>query len=315
MAWIKSPSFGIAAVLAVLVVIFQLSNPAFLSPINIGVMLRATAYAGLIAIGMALCLISGVIDISVGSTAALSSVLFALLIKDYDWPILLSVGATLLCGLLIGLINSTIILKLKVTPFIATISTMFIVRSLATWLSGGFTVYPLPPAVLSFGEARPLGVSWAFWIFAILAICAELMLRCSLLGLLLRAVGSDREVARCTEVNVNQVNTFSLTIISVLAAAAGILIACMSNAGSPTVGSGWEFTAIVACAIGGVSLFGYQGDMIGLFCGLAVIQVLNNGLVMVGVDPYLQGVVLGAILLAAMYADIKRRAYLDLEAI
>jgi len=89
----------------------------------------------------------------------------------------------------------------------------------------------------------------------------------------------------------------------------------MTNAGSPTVGSGWEFTAITACVIGGVSLFGYNGDMLGLFCGLAVIQVINNGIVMIGVNPYLQGVVIGAILLAAMAVEIKRRSWLDLETI
>jgi len=221
----------------------------------------------------------------------------------------------LLCGAIVGIINSFIILKLKVNPFIATISMMFVIRSVSNWLSNGYSIYPLSDRVLSIGEAQPLGVSWAFWLFVGFAILAELILRFSLFGLLLRAVGSDREVAKCTEVNVNQVNTVGLIAISLLAVIAGIAISCMTNAGSPTVGSGWEFTAITACVIGGVSLFGYNGDMLGLFCGLAVIQVINNGIVMIGVNPYLQGVVIGAILLAAMAVEIKRRSWLDLETI
>jgi ribose/xylose/arabinose/galactoside ABC-type transport system permease subunit len=114
---------------------------------------------------------------------------------------------------------------------------------------------------------------------------------------------------------VNQINTLGLVIISVLAASSGIFISFMTNGGSPSVGSGWEFIAITACAIGGVSLFGYHGSIFGLFCGLLVIQVINNGIIMLGVSPYLQGVVIGAILLASMFADIRRRSYLDLDTI
>lgn len=315
MGWIRSSSFGIVVVLAVLVTVFYIINPNFLTLINIQTMLRATAYTGIIGIGMSLCLISGVIDLSVGSTSALASVLFGLAIRDWGIDIIPSLLFVLGLGFIIGIVNSFAILFLKITPFIATISTMFIIRGLATWASNGYTIYPISNKVLQFGEAKPLGVSWAFVIFILLAILTEFMLRTSLLGLFLRAVGSDREVARCTEVDVNMVNTFSLVSVSILAALAGVLISTMSNSGSPTVGSGWEFTAITACAIGGVSLFGYHGNMLGLFCGLAVIQVISNGLVVIGVDPYLQNVVIGAILLVAMYADIKRRTVLDLETI
>lgn len=313
--WYKSGSFGIFVALIVLVVVFTWLNPLFLSPVNIGTMLRATAYVGIIGVGMAICLISGVIDLSVGATAALSSVLFGLMLRDYGQSLLVAVLACIACGIVIGLVNAFVILKLKVNPFITTISTMFVIRSIASWASNGYSVYPLPDGILSIGEAKPLGVSWAFWIFIGFAILAELVLRFSLFGLLLRAVGSDREVARCTEVNVTQVNTVGLVVVSVLAVVAGIAISCMTNAGSPTVGSGWEFTAITACAIGGVSLFGYHGNMFGLFCGIAVIQVINNGIVMIGINPYLQGVVIGAILLTAMAVEIKRRSWLDLETI
>jgi len=278
-------------------------------------MLRALSYTGIIGIGMATCLMSGVLDLSVGSTSALASVVFGSAIRDWGFELLPAIGLGLLMGVLVGAINSFVILKLKITPFIATISMMFIVRGLANWVSNGYNIYPLSDQVLALGYARPLGVSWAFWAFVVLAILTHLVLQYSLFGLLIRAVGSDREVAMCTEVNVDRVNTITLVSVSVLAAVAGIFISFVINAGSPTVGSGWEFTAITACAIGGISLFGYHGSIFGLFCGLAVIQIMQNGIVMLGVSPYLQNVVVGAILIIAMMIDVRRRAYLDLDKI
>jgi ribose transport system permease protein len=264
---------------------------------------------------MAICLISGMIDLSVGSTAALSSVILGAAMKFYGLPLGVGIGLALAAGAVVGMVNSFVILRLNVTPFIATISMMFIVRGLANWVSNGYSIYPLPGAVLSIGQSRPFGVSWAFVAFVVVAIVADLILRFSLTGFLFRAVGSDREVAKCTEVDVERINTLGLVGISILASVAGVFISFMTNAGAPTIGFGWEFTAITACAIGGVSLFGYHGSIFGLFCGLLVIQVIQNGIVMMGVSPYLQGVVVGAILLAAMYADIKRRTYLDLGTI
>src|SRR5512139_3187686 len=122
MGWLKSSSTGIILTLGVLVLFFYVLEPAFLSPVNVGTMLRATAYTGIIAVGMALCLISGVIDLSVGSTAALGSVLFGYLLHFYSAPVWLAVVAALVMGVSVGLINSFAILKLKITPFIATIS-------------------------------------------------------------------------------------------------------------------------------------------------------------------------------------------------
>lgn len=312
---IRQPSAGIFFVLVMLIVFFQLANPVFLSPVNISTMLRALSYTGIIAVGMALCLISGIIDLSVGSTAALASVIFGTAIRDYSVDLIPAILLGLIAGLVVGLINSFIILKLKVTPFIATISMMFVIRGVANWISNGYNVYPLSDTVLGLGQTRALGVSWAFVFFIFCAITAHLILQYTLLGLFIRAVGSDREVAKCTEVDVDKTNGIVLIIVSVLAAASGIFISFIINAGSPTVGAGWEFTAITACAIGGVSLFGYHGTIFGMFCGLAVVQIIQNGLVMVGFSPYLQGVAVGAILLTAMVIDVRRRTYLDLDRI
>lgn len=301
--------------LVVVVGAFTLIEPAFISPANLATMARSLSYTGIIAVGMAFCLISGVIDLSVGSTAALSCVMFGRAM--YFWNFSIGSAALLALGisLAIGLINSFVILKLRVTPFIATISMMFIARGLANYASNGYSIYPLPEPVLTIGYLKPLGVSVAFVVFLIVLTLGHVILTYTLFGLKTRATGSDREIAICTEVEVDRVNMVNLLMASGLAGVAGVLIACLMNAGSPTVGSGWEFAAITACAIGGVSLFGYYGNMFGLFCGLALVQAINNGIVLVGVNPYLQNVVVGLLLLAAMYLDVKRRTYLNLDKI
>lgn len=315
MEWLKNPSAGVAIMLALTIGAFTLIEPTFISPANLATMARSMSYTGIIAVGMAFCLISGVIDLSVGSTAALSCVMFGRAM--YFWHFSIGLAALLALGisLLIGLINSFVILKLRVTPFIATISMMFIARGLANYASNGYSIYPLPEPVLTIGYLKPLGVSVAFVVFLLVLAIGHLVLTYSLFGLKTRATGSDREVAICTEVEVDRVNMVNLLMASGLAGVAGVLIACLMNAGSPTVGSGWEFAAITACAIGGVSLFGYYGNMFGLFCGLALVQVINNGIVLIGVNPYLQNVVVGLLLLAAMYLDVKRRTYLNLDKI
>jgi ribose transport system permease protein len=192
---------------------------------------------------------------------------------------------------------------------------MFIVRGLANYVSNGYSIYPLPEPVATLGHARPLGISIAFVVFVGVLILGHFLLTHTLFGLKTRATGSDREVAICTEVEVDKINLANLLMVSLLAGVAGILIAFLMNAGSPTVGSGWEFSAITACAIGGVSLFGYHGNMFGLFCGLALVQVINNGIVLIGVNPYMQNVVVGGILLFAMVLDVRRRTYLNLDKI
>jgi len=313
MAWIKNTSAGIFLLLLVLVAFFYFMNPIFLSTNNLTAMARAMSYSGIIAVGMAFCLISGTIDLSVGSTAAFTSVVFGHAMYFWNVPIVPAILIALVASSLVGLVNAYVILKLKVTPFIATISMMFIVRGFASAVSNGYSIYPLPEPVVTIGYAKPFGISWAFVAFVLVIVVGHFILEYTLFGLKTRATGSDREVAICTEVDVDNVNGKNIIGISLLAGVAGIFISFLMNAGAPTTGTGWEFTAITACAIGGVSLFGYHGNMFGLFCGLAVIQVIQNGIVMIGINPYLQNVFVGMILLGAMIIDVKRRTYLNLD--
>jgi ribose transport system permease protein len=293
-------------------VLFQSINPVFLTPLNIAGMLRGMAYPGLVAVGMALCLISGVIDLSVGATAGLASVLFA---KSAGLGFVPAASIAIAAGRAVGAVNGLVITRLHVTPFIMTICMMYAVRGLASWISNGYNIYPLPYGFAAIGTASPLGISWAFILLVVILVIVGVVLKNTVWGLTVRAVGSDEESARCTEVNVEKVRLSVFVITGGLAALAGVMLSLIINSGNATVGTGWELVAVAACAIGGVSLFGYEGSTVGLFVCLFVLQIIQNGIVVVGISPYTQQIVIGVILLAAMVVEVKRRRWLNLERI
>jgi len=306
------PEAGIVITLVLLVFLFWLIEPKFMSVGNIMGMLRALPYTGIIAIGLALCLISGTIDISVGATAGLSSVVFSKLVV-HDWSMPAAMALSVAVGLLAGYTNSVAIVRLGVSPFITTISTLYIFRGLGTMISSGYSVYPLPEEVTRFGALQPLGINWPFLIMlAIMVVVAALLTR-TVWGMCIRATGSDIDVAKCNEVDVVVIQTSTLVICGGLAALAGVFITCILGAGQATAGTGYELIAITGCAIGGISLFGYHGSMIGLFLGLLTVQIISNGMIVVGVPPYMQSVVVGGILLVSMIVDVRRRTLLNIE--
>lgn len=309
------PEMGILGATLIAMLLFWGINPVFLSPPNLVSMLRATAYTGIIAVGMALCLMSGTLDLSVGATAGLASVLSAKAMVVWGWPAGLALLLGLAAGGCVGLFNGWVITRLKVNAFIATIAMSFIVKGIANTLCSGFSIYPLPEGLTVWGNWKLGGISLAFWILLGVMGIAALVLRATVLGLEIRATGSDRDSAICTDVNVDLVNIKTLVGVGVLAGLAGILLTLALNAGTPTLGGGWELTIITACAIGGVSLTGYEGSIPGLLLGLVFLQVISNGLIMVGVSAYLQPVAVGIILLLAMIVDTRRRRYLNLEKI
>jgi ribose transport system permease protein len=311
---ISIPEAGIIVICTLLVLFFQGVNPVFLSPLNVAGILRATAYSGIVSIGLALCLISGTIDISVGATAGLASVVFSKLVVA-GIPFVLSAMLTILIGFMAGSLNAFTIIRMKITPFIATISSMYMFRGLASFISGGFTIYPLPAEISAFGAAQPLGLSWPFLILIGLMILVTLILRYSVWGLCVRATGSDLEAARCTEVNTDLIQASVIALAGGFAALAGIMVTTILGGGQASTGTGWELIAIAGCAIGGVSLFGYQGSMFGLLIGLITLQVIQNGIVTIGVSPYLQMVTIGVILIVSITFEVKRRNYLNLERI
>jgi ribose transport system permease protein len=299
-------------VLAILVsgLVFGMISPSFLSFANLGVILRASAYTGIMTVGIAFLLISGMIDISIGAIAGLAAIVTSYLIVKVSFPVIPSVLIGLATGVGAGYLNSRLVLALKVPAFLATIGTMYIFRGLCVFISGGYTIYPLPKEIEVIGAATPFGLSVAFLIFLLVAFIGELVLRSTVWGLCVQATGSDREVAFNLEVNVDKINISTYVLCGTLSAISGLMLMARLITGQPNIGLGWELNAITAAAIGGVSLFGYEGSILGASLGVIFIQIIQNGLITIGFSPYLQSVVVGSILVITAVIDVRRKARL-----
>ena len=301
------PEVGVLVPLLLFIGIFYALNPTFLSPMSITTMLRAMSFVGIIGLGQTLLLISGAFDLSVGSTAGLAAIIFSYAMVKMNLPIPVAVLAGLATGVIVGLVNSFSVLKLGVPAFIATLGMLYIAKGITFLISKGYTIYPFPEVLQRFGPAEPLGTSWSFIIFVVLAVIAHLVLSKTTYGRKLYAVGGNQEVARLAGISPSAIQLSGFVITGVSAALAGMLLSARIVTGNPTIGLGWELNVIAGVVIGGVSLFGGSGSILGAVIGLLIMQVVTSGLVVVGVDPYWQTIAVGVIMIAAVAIDILRR--------
>lgn len=292
------------AILAALVAFFGILSPRFLTLDSFQVLFRSIAAPGFVALGIGMCAMMGMIDISIGAIAALGSVVFATLVIKMDVAWWIALPITLVLGASAGLLNITAILTSKIPPILVSIGAMFVYRGLAQAISNGTSVFPLPEWMKEVANAQVGGVSWAFWLFLALILVLDIIVRRSVWGLELKATGSDREVAYCTEVNVDRISRQAYIITGTLAVIGGMATAMRLQAAHPTIGYNWEFRGLVGCALGGVSLFGHDGSFLGLFLGILIAQVINNGVVYIGLDADLQLVFLGFALVLAVTYDV-----------
>jgi len=301
------PEVGILLPLLGLTLFFYWRNPVLLSGANISSMLRAMSFVGVVAVGLTLLMIAGEIDLSVGSVAGLCSIVAAHLMKDSHWPVAPALLAAIGTGALAGLINGLLVVRAGIPAFIATLGMLYIARGGSFLISQGYPLYPLPASVESFGAADTLGTSSSFIIFIALVVLADVFLRRMVVGRMIYATGGNAEAARLAGVNTVGVKIACFVLTGVLAALGGLLIMARFNVGRPETGTGWELEVIAAVVIGGVSLFGGSGTMIGTLCGLAIMQIVRSGLVISQVSTHWQTVALGVIMIAAVGVDLLRR--------
>lgn len=297
--------------LLALILFFQVLNPKFLSYDNVTTIFRSMPYTGILAVGLTFCLVGGMLDISMGAIAGFASVMVAYLSVRWGWNGYIAIGTVLLLAAAIGFINGKVTTKFKVSSIIVTIGSMYVVRGIANWISDGYIIYPLGGWMKSLGEAQPLNLSWAFFFMLVALIVGEITLRNTIWGLCVKATGSDRESAWCNNVEVDKVTIQTFMILGIMAAISGVFLSFRINSGLASVGAGWELNAIAACAIGGVSLFGYEGSMVNTLLGLLIVQVLSNGLVVIGIPAHLQPVAVGIVMVISVVLDMHRRLVLE----
>ncbi len=301
---------GVLAALVIIVAFFYFLQPAFLSERNIRAILTVVSFVGIIAIGQTILLVNGEFDLSVGSVAGLSAVSSAQLMTAAAWPVPLAIVGGMAVGGGIGLINGLVVVRLKIPAFIQTLGMLFIGQGLIQVVTGGHPVYPLPESVSAIGLAKPfLGLGWSFMFFIVAAVVADFVLRRTVIGRNMYATGGNPEVARLVGINVGLYKTAAFVLIGVLAAIAGMFVMADLASGTTSIGSGWELAVIAGVVVGGVSLFGGSGTMAGGLSGILLLQIVQSGLVVIGVNSNWQQIAVGVIMVLAVGLDILRRRF------
>lgn len=289
--------------IVILIVVMSIASPYFLSVANFRAMAVGLVPTGIIVVGMAILLVSGGFDLSVGSVLALASTVCALLMIA-GAPILLAIAATLLLGAFIGLINGLLITGLSINPLVATLGTMSVARGLALVFTEGFSLSSLPPSFGLAGNTNLLGLPPIVWLMILFVAIGDFLLRRSTFFRQIYFIGSNERAARLSGISVDRVRVVAYVITSVLAALAGILLASRLMSGTPTAGNGLELQVLAAAVIGGASLRGGEGSVLGAFLGAVFVALINNAMTMLAVSIYWQMIVTGGVLVAAVAIDM-----------
>lgn len=293
--------------LIILVVVITALNNSFIAPSNIFNLLRQVSINGLIAFGMTFVILTGGIDLSVGSILALSSALTALLITSGVDPILaLLIGA--LIGAILGAVNGILITFGKMAPFIATLATMTIFRGLTLVVTDGNPITNLGDNVLfqMFGKGYLLGIPVPAVTMLIVFLVLYFVLHKTVFGKNTYAIGGNEKAAFISGIKVNKVKILIYSISGLMASIAGAILTSRLNSAQPTAGTSYELDAIAAVVLGGTSLTGGKGRIFGTFIGVLIIGVLNNGLNLLGVSSFYQQVIKGIVILIAVLIDRKK---------
>lgn len=294
--------FMLLAVIVVGCAVMTMASPHFLTFNNLMAVLRGLAVEAIIAVGMTILMVSGSFDLSVGSVLAFSGILTASQLKA-GMAVLPAVLLGLLSGVVFGLINGWIVARVRINPFVTTLGMMSVVRGLVLVISGGRGISGLPAAFTQLGRAEWLGIQSTVWVMIALVVLGDILLRRSRFFRQNYYIGGNEKAAILSGIPVERVKIINFTLVSTLAALAGILLTARLGTASVTAGTGMELRIIAAVVIGGASLGGGEGTVTGAFLGTLLMTLITNALNLLGVDVYWQTLVVGATLLAAVVID------------
>jgi ribose transport system permease protein len=301
--------FESLAVLIVLCIVTSFLSPYFLTGRNLLNILLATSVIGIIALGMTFVICMAAIDLSVGSTLALSAVVGGTMISPFDLPWPVAILACLATGAVVGLVNGLLVTEGDIPPFIVTLGTLGIARGLAYILTKERAIYGMPDQIVFLGQGRILDIPVPVIIFLTLAAVAHVAMQHSRFGRYTLVIGDNLAAAQVTGLNVkwHQVKVFVL--MGVLASVAGIIQVGRLNAADPSSGLFYELTAITAAIIGGCDLFGGRGTIVGTLIGALIVGVVQNCLNLMGIEAFYQQVAIGVVLIVAVWLDRLRAKF------
>jgi len=309
-AWLlirRIPQLSVLLILVTIFIILSISTKAFLTGSNLVNILRQASSYYIMAIGMTFVLILGGIDLSVGSVACLAGTMVAGFLVHFRLPTSVSFILGMLIGVAAGLINGLVVSKLRLPSFIATLAMMSSARGLSLIYSGGYPIVDFPQSAVFLGRGQVLGIPLTVIFFAVIAVLAWFVLNKTRLGRHIYAIGASEECAKLSGIHIDAVKVAVYAISGLTAAITGMLLTMRLSSSQPTLGEGMELDAITAVVLGGTSLFGGQGYIVGTIIGALFLTVLNNGLNILALSAFWQQVIKGVVLIIAVSFYEKRR--------
>jgi ribose transport system permease protein len=304
----RANEFGIVIVLIGLIIAFSLLSPHFLEASNLFNIGKQIATLGICAVGFGFVLITGGIDLSLGYQISLNVVVCAILMTQFELPWYLAVIAVLVLGTVIGLLNGVIIATTGVAPLIVTLSMATVLNGLSYLLSQGLPIFGFPASFSILGQGSVVGIPVSLFFLVVIWAIGLVILNKTYLGRYFYAIGNNVEAARLSGVNTKRTIMLVYALAGLFTAIGAVLLLSRLNSAQSSTGAGFEFSVLTACVLGGISVMGGRGTLFGAFVGVLIVGVLDNGLVLLNISEYVQLVIKGAILLAAVIYDTKSKS-------
>lgn len=308
-AFIKKSSqdYAIIYILLGLTILLSITANNFLSLNNIVNVFRQSAIFGILAAGEFFVIISGMIDLSISSTAALSGILFAMIIKAGGIQMLpLAILAGLVSGIVVGWINGFLVARLKIPAFIATLGSYLYVRGIVYMSTNAYPIVSLDDGYNFIGRGFILGIPFPVIIMALVYVVAIVLSEKKKLGRFFYAIGGNEEAAYLSGINSERIKTLAYVVCGFMAAVAGIILMSRLGSGQPNAAIGYEFEAIIAVVLGGVSFSGGKGKALNVLFGTLFIAMLVNGMTIMNINPFAQQIIKGVVFILAIWNDVLR---------
>jgi ribose transport system permease protein len=304
--WRLFDRIGPILLLIVVLLVVTAIKPSFLTGANLMTIGLQASVNALLAIGMTLVIISGGIDLSVGTVMSLSMVVMAISTMTLGVPMPVGVLIALATGMLAGAMNGLLVAYGRIPAFIATLGMLGIAQGTALKLSGGYSMYGFPEWFDFIGNGRVLGIPFPIWVVAAVAIVAHYVFTQRPMGRYAYALGASEETVRRAGVDVRKLKVKIYVFSGVTVGLAAVVLSSRINSAHPGIGLGYELDAIAAAVIGGASLMGGRGNVVGALSGALVMATIRFALNILGMEPFLQQIVVGVVLIGAVYLDTIR---------
>ena len=313
--FLRRPESGIILILVVFVTIVTIVNPTFLSWSNVVNILRASGFTMISVVGMSMILITGGLDLSIGSTFALGAVLCGLAITDWGLPVPVGILIGLLLGAACGTVNGLLIVKTGIPPMIVTLGMQYALRGTVSVLTKGVPIYPLPEAFTDLEPTKLFDIPIIVLIAIVIAIIGHFALSSTYFGRSVYALGGNQEAARISGINIQRTKMLVYILMGVLVAFAGMMTSSRLGSAEPSTGTGLEMKVICGAIIGGISISGGTGTMLGAALGAVFMEALTNSLTVMRIDVFWQNVVFGVVMILSVLLDQYKRSLIQRQSI